>query len=363
MRFAFYAAAVFVAALGSAGLPVPAAGAKGTLRPASLRIVFVDKAELARLHPGWQALNDMRAALAGSTSAGGGSMPKTLAVDDRHSALPGTGGGAGRTRSELVAKAAMDASAALDGLEARKYEALRARGAAMKAQLMKSAEADWKAEARNIEEAAAVETKRIDEHYSSDIVNARLRAAATGVESKVSQKADSGMDKTAVDGKLRGAQGELEGIRGAGEAEKNKITAEANARIDALKQASAKRVEEQVSAYESEQSKLIAGSMAAARGEIAQQLGPVSTPALFASRHENGGDSVADLNAAVVALQSRIQKDVSFMVLGLADSLGIRVTFERKGAGIRDATKQFAGLIKKRGWNIGASAMSGRGSS
>jgi hypothetical protein len=156
-----------------------------------------------------------------------------------------------------VAKAARDASAALDGLEMRKYSALRARREAMKSQLLKSSEADWKAEARNIEEAAAAETKSVDDRYASDLVNARLRVSASEVAATVSQKTDSGMDSDATNEKLRSANADLAGVGSADDAEKGRITAAASARIDALRQASEERDAERVSAYEAEQSKLL----------------------------------------------------------------------------------------------------------
>lgn len=341
-----------LAALCIIGLPLYAAGPMGTFHPTS-QVVFVDKAELAKLHPGWQALNDMKAVL------GGGNLPR--AGIDRTGSVRQVAP-VGRSRSELAAKAARDMSAALDELEARKYEALRVRREAMKAQLLKSAEADWKADARGIEEAAALETKKIDQKNSVDLVNARIKMAASEVESKISKKADSGMDKAMTDVKLLSAKEELAGVGSADEAEKNRVMAVANAKINEIKQAAEKQVEKRVSAYESEQSKLIAQGMAAARVETAQGLGPASTPTLFAGWHKEGANGLADLSAAVSALQARIDKDVSLMALQLAARKGLKVVFERQRANLRDATKQFAGLIKKYGWNAHASLMSGLGS-
>lgn len=360
-----YATALILAGvLGSGfgvGSPLYAAATRAIARPASRQVVFVDKAELARLHPGWQALDDMRAALAGTGSAGGGSSTSGGQNYDRAAGTASRGAAVGRSRSELVAKAASDASAALDGLEKRKYSALKARREAMRSQLLKSSEAEWKAEARNIEEAAGVETKLIDDRHSSDLVNARLRVSASEIAATVSQKTDSGMDKDATNEKLRSANADLAGVGSVDDAEKGRIMAAANAKIDAVRQASEKRVAERVSAYEAEQSKLIAGSMAAARGEIAQELGPVSTPALFAGQwcasalSDNGVNEsrvgrVVDLQAAVSALQVRIDKDVGSMVLDLAAEKGLKVTFERQRGETRDATKTFAGLIQKHGW-------------
>lgn len=339
---------VLFAALGFAGLPISAAGAMGKIRPASLQVVFVDKAELAKLHPGWQALNDMRTILAG------GSMPKALALVDGGTGPISRVGAGGRSRRELSEKAARDMSAALDGLEARKYEALRIRCEAMRSELMKNAETASKADARSIEEAAADDTKLIDEKNKIDLVNARLRKAASEIEFKVSQKADSGMSKDVVDEKLNAAKDELAGVSNADEAEKERVIAQAGAKIDVLKQASAKKVEQQINAYESEQSRLIAESMAEARADIAQGLGPASTPALFSGWREAGVNSPVDLGAAILALQARIDKDVSSMVLELAAMKGLKVTFQRRAANTRDATKIFAGLIKKYGWNAHA---------
>lgn len=370
-----YASAVIVAVvLGSAfgvGLPPPAMGARTIARPTK-QIVFVNRDELARLHPGWQALNDMRSTLDGTVVS-----RSPISVDPSPNRAAGTasrGGSVGRSRSELVAKAARDASAALDGLESRKYEALRARREAMKSQLLKNSESDWKSEARNIEEAAAVETKLVDDRNASDLVNARLRASASEVASRVSRKEGSGMDKAAADEHLQAATAELADVGRADDAEKARIVDAANAKIKALKQASEKRVEEQLSLYQAEQAKLIADSMASARSDIAQELGPVSTPGLFAAGQggsvlsgaglaEYKVDRLVDLKAAASALQVRIDKDVSSMVLGLAAEKGLKVTFERQKGETRDATRMFAELIRKHGWSAGTPAMCGSGSS
>lgn len=349
-------AVILLAALGSTGLQLSAAGAIGTIKPAP-QVVFVDKAELAKLHPGWQTLNDMRAVMAGGSVSGG-----RTAVD-RGAGSINREVATGKSRSELVAKAARDMSVALDELETHKYEALRLRREAMKSQLMKSAEADWKADARGIEQTAAVETKQIDKQNSMDLVNARLRKAASVIESKVSEKADSGMDKNLAGERLLSATNELAVVGSADEAEKSRVSAAASAKINVLKQAAGKRIEDQVNAYEVGQSKLIAESMAAARAEIAQELGPASTPALFAVWRKDRMNVFADLSAAVSALQARIDKDVSSVVLELAAQKGLKVTFERRVANTQNATKLFAGLIKKFGWNTRASLLSGLGSS
>ena len=361
-------ALVFVTVLG-VGLPLLAMEARAVVRPPSKQIVFVDRAELARLHPGWQALSDMRLVLDGPGLVVRDSLTSAGLTSTESRGVP-----AGRSRSELVAKAVQDASAALAGLETRKYAALRARRDAMKSQLLKSSESDWKAEARDIERAAAAEMKLVDDRYASDLVNARLRASASEVASKVSRMEGSGMDKEATDQKLQTSAADLDVLGRADSAEKDRIKVAANAKIEAIKQAAEKRVGEQVSLYEAEQGKLIADSMAAARSDIAQQLGPASTPGLFAERQaipalsgdalgECRVDRLVDLRAAASALQARIYKDVSSMVLNLAVAKGLKVTFERHRGETRDATRMFAELIKKHGWNAGGQAMCESGSS
>jgi len=332
-----------IAGLGLAGLPLSVSGAA---RPAPRSFVYVDKAELARLHPGWQALSDMKAALSDGAIAG-----RAVSARDQGVRLPSRGGSSGRSRSELAAKAALDASAALDALETRRYATLRARCDAMNSQLFASAQASWKAEARDIEQQVAEQTKADDERYASDLVNARLRASASEAACKVSKSDASGMDKAATEARLREAQGDLAGIETTAGAAKDRITAEASAKIGALEAAAQKRVAEQVAAYESEQRRLIAQDIASARGEIARELGPGSAPLLFA-----GSDSTdaAELSAAVSALQDRIDDDVSSVVLDLAAKRGLQVTFEWQAGAAKDATGAFAALIKKYGWPAGA---------
>jgi hypothetical protein len=222
--------------------------------------------------------------------------------------------------------------------------------------LLNSAEADWKAEARDIEEQAADKTKSVDERYASELVNARLRASASETAYKVSKSDASGMDKEAAKARLGEAQGGVAAVEATAGAAKDRIMAEAGAKIDALEAAAQKRVAEQVGAYESDQRKLIAQDIASARGEIASQLGPGSAPLLFA---RSDSTNAADLSAAVSALQDRIDDDVSSVVLDLAAKRGLQVTFQRRAGTAKDATGTFAALIRKYGWPAGA-AFNGR---
>lgn len=351
MKSALCAVAIFVVAGLSSnvgvGLPLSGTEASGSIPPVTRRNVFVDKAELARLHPGWQDLSDMKKVLAGAlkSAPGANSVPST----------------AGRSRSELAAKTALDASKALDGLESRKYAALKARREAMKSQMMKSAEAEWKAEARNIEEAAAVETKAIDESHSTDLVNARLRVSAAQVASKVSKLDGSGMDKTAAEKDLQDVKSSLEGIAGVDSAEKNRVVASANAKVNALKENAEKQIDDKLNAYEADQSKRIAGTIADARTEIARELGPSSAPVLFAVKSQAG--SLASLQSSVSALETRIDKDVDLVVRELAADRGLNVVFQRRGSRVPDVTTVFMNLIKKHGWNAGGPVIDRLGSS
>lgn len=338
--------AVVIAGLGSssgAGLPLSITDTKG-----AARAVFVDRAELARLHPSWRDLSDMRTVLAGARK----SAPSAGSASSM--------GSTGRSRSALAARAAVEASAALDGLESRKLAALTTRREAMKVQMMKSSEAEWKAEARSIEEASAIQTKTIDNRHSADLVNARLRVSAARVMGKVSKLDGSGMDKDAAGRDVRDANASLDSVSGASDAEKSRVMAEANAKIDALKQAAEKQIDERLGAYQLEQSRRIADSMASARMEMARELGPSSTPVLFAATEVS---SLTSLESTVAALQARIDKDVDLVVRELARDRGLKVTFERRGSRTPDVTAVFVGLIKKHGWNSVGPAVSGLGSS
>jgi hypothetical protein len=349
------AAVVLIVGLGLSGSPLEAAGA---IRPVPSGVVYVDKAELARLHPGWQALSDMKAVLSGEAVAERAGSRSNESVR-----MPSRGVSPGRSRSELVAKAATDASAALDAFEARKYDALQARCDAMESQLLKSAEAGWRAEARDIERAAAAETKAVDEAYGSDLVNARLRASASQAGSDALKKDAGGMDKVAVEQRLKDAQGQLTSIETANRAAKDRTVAEAQSKIDALRQDAGKRVALQVGTYKAAQRKLIAQDIASARGEIASELGPGSTPLLFAGKSGADSGDTADLSAAVSALQIRIDNDVNSAVLDLAAKRHMQVTFERRTTGARDVTGAFAAMIRKYGWPAGSLAAGGLGSS
>jgi hypothetical protein len=348
LRIAHRAAAMMLmAGLGLVvGSPPEVAGAA---HPVPLKAVYVDKTELARLHPGWQALSDMKAVLSGETVA-----DHAGSRSDQGVRSPSRGVAPGRSRSELAAKAAMDAAAALDALEARKY---------LRSRLLKSAEAGWKTEARDIERATAAETKAIDEAYGSDLVNARLKASASRAASTASKLDPGGMDKSAVEERLQGSEGQLTNVETANGAAKDRVVAKAQTRIDALQQDAEKRVAQQVGSYEADQHKLIAQDIASARSEIASELGPGSAPLLFAWKSGIDSGDTADLSAAVSALQIRIDNDVSLAVLDLAAKRGMQVTFERPPTGAKDSTSAFAALIKKYGWPAGSVANGGLGSS
>jgi len=351
LRMVYYAAAVVLtAALGWAGSPPVAAGVN---RPRPAAVVYVDKAELSRLHPGWKALSDMKAVLSGEAVADHTSMRPIDGTRVSRAVAPG------RSRSELAAKAAEDASEALDALEAHKYRALQARCDAMRAQLLRSAETSWKSEAREIERAAAAEAKAIDQTYGSDLVNARMKVFAARAAADISKKSAGAADKEAVVQRLDDAEEQLAKLEAANSAAKKRIMGEAQAKIDALRKDARDRVAQQVDAYEVGQRRLIAQDIASARAEIASELGPSSTPVLFAVE----SNDEADLSAAISALQVRIDDDVTSMVLDLASSLGLHVVFDRSGRSTKDATGSFAALIKKRGWHAGSPVSGGSGSS
>lgn len=327
------------------GLPISNGPSKAVASPVPQHVVFVDKAELAKLHPSWQALNAMRAALGETAKLAGKGGKGTVPV---------------RSRTALAARAAMKATRALAELQERKLEALRVRAEAMRSQKMQSAELDWKADARVIEQSAAAEAKGVDAKYSPDLLNARLKAMAAQALHKAASKDGSGMDRAAADDILRANEDRLAAAAAADDAEKKAISDAAAQRIDALRQASAKRVEEEVLAYEREQSRLILNGIDAAKDELARQMGPdamlIARAGLAEQGSAQGGASVEttggleELQAAAAALQARIQKDVDVAVRELAASSGLAVVFERRKS-TPDATGKFVNLIKKRGWN------------
>lgn len=347
MRLAIVASlAVVVAGLGSqpgVGLPLSNSGLELIASSEPRQVVFVDKAELAKLHPSWQALSDMRAVL---DRAGGKQSAKV--------------GSSRPSRTELAARAAVKANKALDELKARKHEALKVRSDAMKAQKMQSAELDWKADVRAIEQSAAAQTKSVDARNSADLLNARLKSMAAGAAAKVAGKEGSGLDAAVADDVLKNTQERLNAVQGADELEKKAIADSAAEKIDSLKQASVRRVDSEVRAFEIEQSKLIGEGIATAKREIARQMGPdamIVAQARLAEDTiaESSGESsavvgMARLRKAVEALQARIQQDVDSAVRYFAASKGMAVVFQRRKSA-PDMTRTFADFIRKRGWN------------
>lgn len=354
--------AVVIAGLGSqmgVGLPLYNGGIELVAQAASRQVVFVDKAELAKLHPSWQALSDMRMALAASSG-------RLLKADGT---LVSRSAGSGRT--ELAARAAVKANKALDELKARKYEALRIRSEATRAQKVQSAETDWKADVRPIEESAAAQSKLVDERYSADLLNARIKEMAARVASKVAGKDGSGMDRTGAEAALQNTQERLAAVGAADDIEKKAIADVATQKVDAIKQASAKQVEQEVQAYEFEQGKLIVDGIVSARAEIAHQMGPdamaIAQSRLAEDAESSAGSSTTtrsmdESQGAITALRARIDRDVDVLVRQFAAGSGMAVVFQRR-KGMPDATKMFADFIKKRGWNTQGPVTGGAGSS
>jgi len=344
------------------GFPLPDAVAQKTAAPpATERVAYVDSSELLKLHPDWEALKEMKATLAEVRSTPGGFSFNRDTGDNAGDKAPVMHDArAGVSRKELEANAAQAATGALENLETEKREALDARLRSMRSIMAKNEESAVMSQSRDIEETAADQAKDVDVRQNNDLINARLKAAALQVQTKV-----SGIDQNAVAGELKKAQRSVDKISAATDAEKDRITTTANTRIDALRQANVGKIDEQIRAYQQKENARISADMAQAKEQIVREIGSFPTPGLGETRSQAGAPvkencygtvsgradpGISRLKSATAELEIKIRKDVDRAVTDLAAKKGIKVVFSRRN-GTPDATKIFADLLRKQGWS------------
>ena len=366
MKLAFYGlAAVLLAGL-QAYLPFYGAVVKETRSPAVAQpVVFVDTAGLIHLHPGWQALKEMRSCLAEVRRASSGVSSHLAAGSLSWESGPDEGAGAQASRRDLEAEVRSAATRALRQYESEMRQVLWMRTKSVRAGMMKNAELGLAPQVREIEASAAAMIRALEEKYCPDRLSAQLKVTVLQVA-----LASPGVDPGAAELKLHRAKNALSSIEESGNNDKDRVIDVANARISALREGQAATVDKLLESSEKEENQRISSRIDAAREKVIQELGlfegwprratlaafagatagPVRALNMEAAGDTTGAQSLVRLNAAAAGLQQQIKMDVDRAVRGLARQNGVRVTFTRGEAGVPDETHTFTRLMRRCPW-------------
>lgn len=276
------------------------------------------------------------------------------------------------SRYELESVSARSAVRALQQSELDMRQALAVRMRSMRAAMMQGADAQVAGAASDIGAEAERTRQAVERVYGADRLNARLRVSALRAVS-----GSEGVDTGTVQLKLRRAEEELDRIDRSRAAEEHNVTTAAEAKIAALREAGAAKVDAELAAYESREKARIEQSMLEARNDVLRELGSsgidpqegratpfggVGTPgAAVRVTMDDAGSGAGDLarmRAGAAGLRIRVKADVGRAVRELAAARGIKVAFDRRD-GVPDMTETFVGLMRTHVWNACGPVISG----
>ena len=362
MKLAFYGLAAILLAGLQAYLPFSGGTAKRTRSPAVAQpTVFVDAAGLAAMHPGWQALKQMRSCLAEVRSASGGVSSHLEPSRVSWETGPDADAAPQVSRCELQDEVRRATDSALGRYESEMRQALRLRIESTRAGMMKNADLELAPHIREIKTAAAAMIRALEEKHAPDRINAQLRVAA--LQAAATSPA---VDPGAAELKLHRANNALRAVEEACSNDKDRAIGAANAKTDALRPARSAGVDELLASSRHQESELITNSISAAHEKVMQELGSfenwptaavarVPEGSVRVSSTEANGDTTTDLSfarleIAISALERQIEEDVNRAVRDLARRQGVKVTFTRGRAGVPDRTHTFARLMRRSLW-------------
>ena len=346
------------------------------------RAVYVDTARLVHLHPGWEALKEMRAALAEvrasdeqlEAAAGKSTVGNNVISGERLESdsvqVP--------SRDQLEAECARSATDALSQLEQQKREAMDVRLRTARKSMMLSADIHANSKIHEIEAEARKQIAAVEEKYAPGRLNAQVKLAAL----KTSNGA-AGADAKQAKVKMKAAEDEVTRLENVRAAEIERIEAVKKSKIELVGTEEAAEIERWVENYEKQESSRISSGIDEARQEVLQQMDECKTIRVTGAKIKgvssrlksaagiasvdrkemNGRADVVELDSAAAALEQRIRKDVDRAVRALAVRQGIKVSFARRDNGMKDATETFAELMKKYSWrSFGPAVSEARGS-
>ncbi len=364
MKLALYSLAAILLIGLQSGLRSPEAREARIATPEPLeQVVFVDTAKLLPLHPGWQAREQMRTTLAriGRTSGGVSLHVADLQLGRRDAIVQDANPTLGREQLEQEARRA--ARIALSRHTADLSEALWLRMSARREAMMESVQADLMERSRELDASTGVMLKAVEEKYCAGRLRARLRIAALQVAAT-----SPGIDSANAELNVHRARGELGEIEAACSAEKQRTKDVAQARINALRDAEAARIDESLARVEEQEQRRIENTVAEAQERITTDMDSYQDDVLsvFVEAAEPmvaglpesistridipGGDDLRRFEAAVTALGKQIESDVFRAVRSLARKEGVSVTFARSGDDVPDRTREFEDLMLKYRW-------------
>ncbi len=371
MKFLYYClAAVFLIVFGLGAFLAPAPKNAARHETTARREVYVDAAELVRLHPGSSALSEMAAVLAESrVDRVGTAAPERLSEP-----LPAATGAlkSSTSRADVEAEAAQAVVRSLSRLESDQQQALQARLQASRALRMESAKSEINVKVQEINQSRDAAERTVSQRFAPDQLNARLKQSGLQAAIKATERPgiDEGMPSV-IEQELTTANSSLNDINDAAAAQQLRVEEEAKKQIDALEAASMSKIDADLLAYEISERKSINDGVIAARNQTLRELASFETatsrgsgnayspmPKLSAAvaaddtvQKANTRDIVA-MKQTVDVLQTRIRGDIIRAVRKLAHEKNLRVTFSRQTAGVPDETQAFADELRDHAWNV-----------
>jgi len=357
--------------------------------PGARRLVFVDAARLASLHPSFAVVTKMKAFAAQAEPRLSPTGPPVCPPGPRLSTFAGFVQPAEVTRPEIEAETAQSAVSAFSRLETEQRQALQARLRAVRATMMESAKPEIAAKTRDIERKAEFNQRSLVAQLGEMRLKTLMQADAlrTGVRGVNSFLNPSDPDRdngglATMEGMLKKAELDLRRIDNTVTSESIAIRAEAQEKISKLRADAAAEVAAKLSARENAERTKIESGIAAARNEVLSELSTSQSASGFEQiEPQRGGRSAPVVSITLSApspgearpsgsaaarkmaasLEARIRSDVVRAVRELASENRLRVTFSPAGD-VPDATSAFAALLRERGWQVwGPVLAAGRG--
>ena len=367
MKLALYSLAVVLLVALQMHLRMPRAPAEPPAKPtddtqAVEQTVFVDTAELVDLHPSWQALRQMETTLARVGGTSGGVLLRMAAPDSET-----WDGSAVELREHIDRRKLEEQLCSASELALREYEsdmlrALWLRTNAKREAMMANALAGLADEFREINAARDVALSVADEEYCGDRLAARLAMGALDIASK-----SPGTDAANMEMAQYQARQRLEDIERACSADKQRAEDIARGRVDALREAEAAKIDEELAKVEATERIRIGGIVADARErlvgdlcsfesvasstlETADDVRPSGkVPSVAAGIKSPSASDLEGLRASLDALRASIQSDVARMVRKLAREQGVKLA-SCPSASVPDRTRAFEKLMIEHRW-------------
>ena len=361
-------------------------------------VVFVDIAELAKLHPSAKTMSDMQSmmSLAGSNYIDHrlDCLPPSITESQTALLRP-----TGLSRAQLENEVAQGAFSALSRLESDQIQAMDVRLQANKENMTESANAEMALQAREIQKEKDDKLRELTQQYASERLNTQMKIAALGIAANQMRTRQDlfGSEKLEVPGdakllriapessnseiasteaELHGIQAQLGRIMDVSETQTSALETDAQNKINAVNSDFASKINSGLSRLEAGEKKKIQEGITLARVDILNEISALNKgfssgkSASPARRPHSAIVSITKVSLPqdrVVAqggglfkqvmakLNAQIRSDIRCAVRKIASEKGVDVTFVRTSSRMPDETKSFADIICKR--SCGASGL------